>query len=234
MANFKDPEDTLVYVLLFPNPFEKNNEFILGRDIRVADAHEKFFKIYKTSANDTENPIPAICEQQILWLKDCLTDEGKGAIIYFRDFMIAVISSVLYTISKELGLTYKLLSSRDKDEVFCKIYASEKWLRQRAEKIDYLLAFKNFKENKKEFMKVPPFGSINLEKTEKEKLFKFYDPDGDEIEKNGSFFTYHDKARLVLNALFSKINLSDMQKFEVMKNSFCLHTEMPLRKVKYL
>ena len=127
MANFKDPEDTLVYVLLFPNPFEKNNEFILG-------------------------------------LKDCLTDEGKGAIIYFRDFMIAVISSVLYTISKELGLTYKLLSSRDKDEVFCKIYASEKWLRQRAEKIDYLLAFKNFKENKKEFMKVPPFGSINLEK----------------------------------------------------------------------
>ena len=59
----KKVESTLVYILLFPNPFEKCNEKFLSRELELEDAEERFFRIFKTSKSDNEknNVVPQIC-----------------------------------------------------------------------------------------------------------------------------------------------------------------------------
>ena len=232
MAN--KAEETLVYVLLFPNPFEKNNEEMLGKDIIVSDALEQFLRIYKSSSNDEEkNAIPYISQKKILWLTDALTDEGKTAKIYVRDFLIGVVSSMLYSISQEIGLRYELLQSRDKDEIFCKIYAKEKWLIAKAEEIDYKLSFRSDENDKLDFMRISPFGSINLLKEKgNSKLFKTYDENGD-IKEGGSLFTYPDKARLVIDALNKRFDLASLTNYGVLLSGFCIHQDRPLAQLKY-
>jgi Calcium-activated chloride channel len=234
MAFSKENKDTLIYVLLFPNPFEKSNEKMLGKDIEVNEALNMFLKIYRTSfEDDYTNVIPKIAQRAIIWLDENLPEEARSAKIYMRDFLIAIISSVLYTISSELYLKYELLSSRDKDEIFCKVYASEQWLRRYAETVDYSLTF-NTQEDQTDFKAVPPSLPINLVSLKGDVTgFKQYDKNDEEVKTGGSLFMYSDKARLVMSALNSKLDLLAMNNFGVIISNYCVHQEEILYKLIY-
>lgn len=240
MESDRNFDDTLVYCLHFLNPFDKSNEVFITKSIFASEAREKFLRIYKTSVSDeNKKVIPQICETMIDWLKDFKEEK-----VNYCEFIKCVISSILYSIKYELKLRYDVLSSRDKDEIFVKIYACETWLRDRAEKLDYKLSFKkdfpgqneNSNEiNKKAFMNVTPYGSINLLKIESNfGLFPIYNIDDEEVSNHGSFFTYANKSRLVISALNSRFDLSAMKKYEVMIDNYCVHQEKPLKKLKQM
>lgn len=230
----EEPKKLPIYVLQFPSPFEKSNEKMLAAHITVGEARERFLRIYKTCDSDENKQIiPAICESQIAWMQDAITEKGKHAKIYVRDFILSAISAVLYTISFELQLTYELISSRDKDEIFCKVYASEQWLIQKAAAENYLLPFRKSEEFHLDFMQVPPYGPISLLKNIREDdTFIHYDPEGEEVE-NGSFFNMTDKERLVISALESRLDLKSLEKSGAMISSYCLHQDRAVRKLKF-
>ena len=235
-------ESTLVYILLFPNPFEKCNEKFLSRELELEDAEERFFRIFKTSKSDNEknNVVPQICFDKIQWLKDFSNSESKKETIYMSEFLISVISSVLYVLREQLNLKYKLLLSRDRDEIFVKIFANEQWFLSAAEFEDYKLQFKqtytqeHLKQNK--FKEHPPYGPIRLlKKKENEKLFKRYEEDGkEELDTNHeSLFLYSDKARLVIQELGKILDLTSLKNYEIMISDFCVHQEKPLRDLQF-
>ena len=225
-----------IYVLQFISPFESSNEKFLAQEITVSEARERLLRVYKTSASDFNTEVlPGICEIQIPWMQDAMSLTFKDSKIYMRDFIIAVISSVLYSISKELALYYDLLSSRDKDEIFCRVYASEAWLVNKATALDYHLGFRPEEgaETSLDFMKVPPYGSIRLLRAKgNEKLFMRYDVEGDFVEK-GSLFMHTDKERLVIEALESRIDLSRLVRSGAMISSFCTHQRTWIQKFKF-
>lgn len=244
MAIHRKFDDTLVYCLHFLNPYDKANEEFFTKSILVSEARQKFLRIYKTSADDeNKDVIPKICEKKIVWLKDANPEDTKDATIFNRELIHSVINSVVFSIKHELNLRCDILSSRDKDEIFVKIFASEDWLRERAEMLDYKLSFKKDfielseqnedKQKKESFMKVPPCGSINLLKVKSNKgIFPLYNGDDEEVSDKGSLFTYADKARLIIDALNSRFDLCAMKKYEVMIDNYCVHQEKSLQKLK--
>lgn len=244
MARVKEPEPTLVYVLQFLNPFEKSNEEFLSKDISVLEAEEKFLRIYKTSSSDSDtNVIPSIFSEKIPWLKEAqraIEDEKRSEKIYMREFFLAVISSLLYSIENELKLKYFLLTSRDKDEIFVKIFVTEAWLIEKAVKEKYKLqlrqTFNDETLNKLKFMQVPPFVSSDLIEIKNNlELFKRYNKDGEEESEgtSGSLFLYSDKSRLVINALNSRFDLTSLKKYEIMLDHYCVHQANPLKYLQY-
>ena len=244
MARVKEPEPTLVYVLQFLNPFEKSNEEFLSKEISILDAEERFLRIYKTSSSDSDtNVIPSIFLEKIPWLKEAqraIEDEKRSEKIYMREFFLAVISSVLYSIEHELKLKFFLLTSRDKDEIFVKIFVTEAWLLEKAVKDKYELqlrqVFKDDALKNLKFMRVPPYVSSGLiEIKDNFELFKRYDHDGEEETEgtSGSLFLYSDKARLVIEALNSRFDLTSLKKYQIMLDHYCVHQAKPLKYLQY-
>jgi Calcium-activated chloride channel len=237
-----EPRDTPVYVMQFPNPFCIAEDKKLSEPLEVETARHKFLRIYKTSDNNEEKQIiPQIAEDSQWWLKDgewWLKDDPskdyRKTNIPRKDFIKAVVSSVLYTIRYELGMDYSLLLSRDKDEFFCTISVSEKWLRNRAIELDYKLQFQTKPKHTEPFQKVAPYGPASIIKGNEKNLglFLFYDENGNEVAEKGSLFTYSDKSRIVIDALLKKLDLHAMQNAGVMIQDFCLHQEVPLDELK--
>ncbi|OMJ94983.1 hypothetical protein SteCoe_1675 [Stentor coeruleus] len=238
-------DDTLVYCLHFHNPYDKLNEGFFNKSKPVLDVRKKFLRIYKTSAdNERKDVIPKIFEKKISWLKATDFEDTKNLTVSNRELIHSVISSVIFSIKHELKLRCEILSSRDKDEIFIKIYANESWLRKSAEMIDYKLPFKKdfiellFKDSdveykKKSFMTVPPCGSINLLKhSSNQGIFPLYNEDDEEVSEKGSLFTYANKVRIVVDALNSRLDLCAMKKYKVMIDNYCVHKENPLQKLK--
>ena len=200
----------------------------------VSTARDYFMHIYKTSdANEDKQVIPQIAEDTIRWLRDGLSDEEKREEITKEDFVKAVISSLLFSIKHELGMDYFLLQSRDKDEVFCKIFVNDEWLRKHSIDLGYQLQFKSKVKHTLPFQEVPPYGSADLTKVEKNlALFKIYDEADVEVPEKGSLFTQADKARIVMTELFARIDLHALKKYGVMTEDFCVHAEAPLTNLK--
>jgi hypothetical protein len=230
----KKPEDTLVYVLLFPNPFDRSKEEVLSKIVSIPEAREKFLRVFK-STEDERTPLCELFHSLIPWLSEGVNDDTFEAGIYTLELLRSVISSVLHTIKHKLRLRYELLSSRDKDEIFVKVFASEDWLVRKAEKGEYKLQFRKKEEEKMGFMRVPPYAAINLElnRTDNKGLFKRYNRDDEEEEKEGSFFTYADKARLVTEKIGKHLDLNSLKNYEFMLDAFCVHQDRPLRYLKF-
>ena len=194
--------------------------------------------------------------QKVSWLnvaddkeasKNEKKDEKHQPKITIREFNKAVISNLLFIIEYELGLKYTLLESRDKDEIFCEIYASEDWLERKAQSVGYRLQFREFQnfssENEKqahlkeyEFKKVLPYASFEIPPgsypEDVKKLFKHYDVHDAETDDGGSLFRYTDRVRLIRNSLNIKIDLQIMKELGITVEDFCIHQKEPLDKLK--
>ena len=237
---------SLSYALQFLNPFDDQNSILLSSNISIKDARNFFFKIYKTSdGNPEKQVIPIISEKSIPWLADEMPESSKLATIKRSEFHVAVISSVLFSLKHELGLTYSLLQSRDKDEVFVKIYVDEDWMVRNAKANEYELQFKQKTSRNLRFQQVPPYSGSNLidykDKSgqfSNHQLFKLYNSAGEEYDsvansnESQSLFTSTDRRRLVMKVLRQRIDLNELKHSGVMVEDFCLHEEKPLNKLK--
>lgn len=246
-----------VYVIQFPSPFDENNTD-LKEEILVIDAQKQFFKVFKTSRsiqipvagaekelqpkgqhkkNLDENAIPDMVKKQVSWLYNPNPGESK---ISRKEFLQSVMSAVLFTIKYELNLDYTILESRDKDELFCEIFATEEWLQKKAHSIGYRLQFRPQDENdpdhlaKFPFKTVAPFAKFEIPEDFKDAvhLFKHYDIEENETNEGGSLFTYNDRVRLIRNSLNTRLDLHIMKEFEITIEDFCLHSEKPLDYLK--
>ena len=225
--------ETMVYAFQFLNIFDESNHKALTTLMTKRDARESFLRIYKTSEKDQEKQIiPLIAEQNAPWLYDNIASEELDEKIEIKEFITVAISSVLYSLRNELGLRYELLMSRDYDEVFCKIFVTEEWLRHKADYIDYNLQFPTKDKNKFDFQEVAPYGPSSLAtKRNNSKLFLNYD-ENDRVVPEGSLFTYPDKARILIDVLLKRFDLHALKNSGVIKEDFCLHQENRLEELK--
>ena len=250
-------KDMKIYVIQFPN-FEDNRNDDLLDAITYREARKKFFRVFKTSrkiqrpteqemksagqkANKDALAIPEAVKEHVAWL---FGPEPDDSTLTKREFLKAIVSAVLFTIKYELNLHYSLLESRDQDEIFCEIWASERWLTTKAQAVDYRLQFRSSPEDVTEaalakypFKAVPPYAIFELpkiftNKREAKNLFKHYDDDEKEVDTKGSLFTYNDRVRLIRNSLNTRLDLHLMKEFEISIEDFCLHSERPLAALK--
>lgn len=250
-------KDMKIYVIQFPN-FEDPKNKDLDDPITLREARKKFFKVFKTSrkiqrpteqemkeisqkGNKDALAVPDAVKEHVAWL---FGPEANETTISKREFLKCVISAVLFTIKYELNLHYSLLESRDKDEIFCEIWASERWLTTKAQAVDYRLQFRPSPEDiteaalaKYPFKAVPPYAifelpSIFADKRDAKKLFKHFDDDEKETDTKGSLFTYNDRVRLIRNSLNTRLDLHIMKEYEISIEDFCLHSEKPLTALK--
>ena len=158
-----------------------------------------------------------------------------------RDFLKAVISAVLFTIEYELNLKYSLLLSRDKDEIFCEIYAEEEWLKTKAQAIGYRLQLKKDENLSSEHLKkypfkqVSPYAKFEIPKNfhGAEETFTHFD-ENEKIDnlKGKTLFSYTDKVRLVRSSLNTRLDLHIMKEYEISIEDFCIHSNKPLEELK--
>lgn len=268
LGNYKHENDLSnqkVYVIQFPNPFDTSYEN-LNETITYRTARKQMFKIFKTSlkyqrpfdkplgnapeleaqtslSQDNSSKkqmnveaVPEMVKKRVTWLYN---DDSGDLKMTKREFLKAVISSVLFTIEYELNLKYSLLQSRDRDEIFCEIYADETWLENKAQSVGYRLQFRQEKSDLAEIKKfpfkaIPPFAKFEVPTIFKEarNIFKHYDKDEKETDHGGSLFTYNDRVRLILSSLNTRLDLHIMKEYELSLEDFCLHSETPLTELK--
>jgi hypothetical protein len=243
--NKENSHKSLAYALQFLNPFDSQNKGAMGADMVIKDARASFFKIYKTTdGNPQKQIIPILAEKSLPWMADDLSEEKKAEKIKKGEFVVAVMSSVLFTLKHELGLNCSLIQSRDKDEIFCQIFVDDEWMVRNAKANEYEIQFKRKDTHVLRFMEVSPYCSAHvMESKDKngeytyKNLFKIYDAEGQEIDYSSqhpthSMFTSTDRRRLVMKVLMQRIDLHQLKGSGVMIEDFCVHEETQLNYLK--
>lgn len=231
----EDNKKSLVYVLQFINVFDEGIKK-KSKKITVSKARANVYRVYKSLEKEAEiDVIPKIAERKLEWLnKDLSKEDIRKAKITMQEYYIGILSAVLYTIKHELGIEYELLMSRDNDEIFCKLFVTEYWLKKRADDTDYHLRFRKKTKWDKKFQKADPYGPFSLHKKYSEKgkkIFNCYDEKQKESE-DGTYFTYNDKVRLLNNAIYSKLDLYVLKNFDILIDAFPVHENASLNVLK--
>lgn len=179
--------------------------------------------------------------------------DNQGTEVEFKKFLLLIITCVLDIMQKDLKLAIKLFYSRDQDEIFCKIKASEHNYQVQADLIDYLLQLKRRPEDKKEgWSLICPYGPFEksrdasdqpstksliyskkvIEKVEQN--YKVYDSNEHQA-KDGSgstLFKYKDKVRILLAMINSAIDMGELIDNDILIKHYCLHNEEKLQDLK--
>jgi hypothetical protein len=229
-------DNQIVYTLVFLSPFDDNNQEELDKVITIENARNELYRIYRTQPGEPieHNPIRHL-SQDVDWL----FGETQSKELTRREFLITAISAILKTIGKTLKMHFSLFLSRDADEIFCKIWVNETWLRQQAEELNYKLQFKHnydYDPNAEGFKRVAPYHAFETENrgavSNSESLFQMYDNHDDEIPNDGSLFTYRDKVRLVGNILYTTFDFNMMKEYGVFKEDLCIHDKKARKHLK--
>ncbi|OMJ70284.1 hypothetical protein SteCoe_31770 [Stentor coeruleus] len=231
----EDNKKSLVYVLQFINIFDEGIKR-KSKFIPMIKARANAYRVYKSLEKEAEGDVlPRIAERKIEWLRNGIDKKDiKKSKISLRDYYIGMLSTVLYTIKHELGIEYELLMSRDDDEIFCKLYVTEYWLKKRADDTDYHLKFRKKKKWDKKFQMASPYGPFSLNKKysgKGKKIFNCYDEKQRESDE-GTFFTYNDKVRLLNDAIYTKLDLYVLKNFDIMIDAFPIHENASLNVLK--
>ena len=262
----KENNEAKVYAIQFPNPFDESKKE-LDLPMKYSQARKQLFEIFKTSKKaqlpskkrETEmkeagdnnlgvkglekkskdaDVIPDMVKKSVSWLYDL---ESPTKETTRREFLKDAISAILFTIRYELNLNYSILLSRDKDELFCEVYATEEWLQLKAQAEEYRLQFRpqatSVEIENYPFKAVPPYAKYEIPERDimfpdrVKRLFQHYDDD-EKVCDSGSLFTYTDRVRLVRNSLNTKLDLHLMKEYEISIEDFCIHSEGPLQELK--
>lgn len=252
-----DSNEAKIYAIQFPSPFNEDDKD-LNEKMSYGMARKQFFKVFKTSKKiqrpkgDQElqksekkkldsDVIPDLVKKSVSWLYGPEKDEDDS-VLTRRSFLKEIISAVLFTIQYELNLNYTLLESRDKDEIFCQIYAKESWLELKAQSEEYRLQFRPDPSDagsigKFPFKEVAPYAKYEIPEGDKQfpervnQLFKHFDS-SEQPSESGSLFMYTDKVRLVRNSLNTRIDMHKMKELEISIEDFCIHSQEPLEELK--
>lgn len=226
------------FVLLFNSPFDPKNQEELDKMQDLKESREALLSIFKTTVSDLGSDEAL---SRVLHKVDWFTEEyiAKHTEITKRDFLVGTISAIVNLLENNLNLETSLFQSRDRDEIFCRIWAKEDWLIQQAEEMGYKLQFKCAESKKEleesEFKTVSPYAPFETEKRGavpgSKKLYKRYNF-RDKEKEEGSLFTYNDKVRIIMEATSQKFDSNLLKDHEVLIEDFCVHHKKNLDKLK--
>ena len=149
----------VTYSLHFVNPFDPNEPKNFSNKIKAGHARKRLARCFyeKLKKKDGEELMRRL--DFIPWVL-----AGEDEDITHKEFIIGVISAVKKILSVHFDLDHDSFLSRDRDELFIRIYTKEPWLREFAEAKEYRLQFRKIiSDNPKDFMKVPPYAKFQTE-----------------------------------------------------------------------
>ncbi|CAG9328292.1 unnamed protein product [Blepharisma stoltei] len=247
-----DSEEQYHYVFVFQNIFS-TEETVKGT-INYQIPVERCKTIYNTSfkISGEENPNE---DQRITTLKrewKNFTRDIAGDTVEFRKFLKLMMERILHILTNDLKLEVKLYYSRDKDEIFCKMKASEYNLRVQADLMNYYLQLSRQGEPKAGFQYVYPYSGFEKDDEElgasnplqliasfaKKRIednFKKYTPLQKKAKDENlgtSLFLYKDKVRIVFEMIESVIDVGELVENTLLAGHFCLHEQAKLQFLK--
>jgi hypothetical protein len=228
------------YVLVFPNPLDtKNAQLDQKQPARQACENlVRAFKLKLSEVADPEYDEIAGYLKSVPWFS---TDHLETDNITRREYITGMLSVILDFIHHYLVLDYTLFQSRDKDEIICRIYSKENWLRDEAEEEQYKLQFssKTTHPAKLDFKSVSPYAPFETTRKgavfNSESFYKHYNSNDQEVDYKStsdsyqSLFTYNDKVRLVFSWLSNTLDLNSLQNSGIIIQHFCVHNEENLK-----
>ena len=216
------------YVLVFTNPYDPT---------RFSDSQSSDWRLEPVQAKDMLARIFRISDTNLKrpWVQSLLDQFNAllgGQNIEHRRFAEFVLKSVVTVMQEELHLVVRLFYSRDKDEVFCKLRASEQNLKIQADLIDYSLQLAHLPEETLPYQAVPPYGSLEvtlkkslLKHVDKEGLFQQYNWKDEPVTQGGSLFQYKDRVRLIVSMLDSVFERSVLSQYGFLNSEICVNNE---------
>jgi hypothetical protein len=239
------------YVFQFQNPFYNQTGSGTDSKISISSAKELFNKAFKVFTT-RENAFTALKEAQdapSISLQDLIFEKweefealAKGTKVLLRDLMINIINTVLEILQRILKLRVDIFFSRDDDELFLKIWATEENLKIHAENTDYILQLRvNPEDEIAIFNQVPPYAPFEMDikvQTETpgvtkmrdiEHLYKHYDKNDREIktqnlqQEGSSLFMGKDKIRLIYDQICSMFDPDYLVEAGLMIAHFPVH-----------
>lgn len=270
----KASSDLYHYVLVVPNFFSTEPDMLelLHKEIPVHKfklIYNSIFKIIEEEVSSemvdissvSRNPDKALMNHLLKKPRDreysksfdiikesrdnLLRDIGDGMVQWGRVLRI-IVENLLLIFEKDLHLMFDLFYSRDKDEIFIKLKASETNLRIQADLIDYQVQVaiprpqidlgisNNSAFPKQGFSLVAPYGEFQYKAVPDEELFCIYKTFNDEEKKANKFedvhsvFKYKDKVKLVTTMIASVVDLGELYENQVITSNFCLHNDQQL------
>lgn len=244
------------YVLLFPNPFDPKNSEMLQQKKTVHKSCKDLARIFKLKLNELSDPDNSHIRELFKTVSWFSAGHSDAETITKGEFINGSLSVILNFIQNHAGLQYNLTQTRDRDELICRIYSKERWLKDRAEEDEYKLQFATKPDHLKHaanypFKSVPPYAPFETTRKgavyNSEALYKHYDENDhdrnlDKLTHNDvdssspsnyqSLFTYNDKVRLVFSLLSHKLDFNCMQEKGILIQNFCVHNEHNLSSLR--
>ena len=216
------------YVLVFTNPYDPTRLPVgqsSATQLELTQAKDMLARIFRLSEASLKKP-------WVQSLLDQFNALSKGQSIEGHRFAEFVLKSLVLVMQQELHLEVRLFFSRDKDEVFCKVRASEQNLKIQADLIDYALQLAHRPDETRTYQTVPPFGSLEvtpkksllMKHVDKEVLFQHYNWK-DEPAATGSLFQYKDRVRLIVSMLDSIFERSVLVQYGFLNSEICVNNE---------
>lgn len=259
------------YVFVFPNFFSTEPDILgtLNKEItaqKFTTMYNSIFKIMEEnnsgemvdtsgiSRNQDKNVLNRMLKkprdrefsksfQVIKDSRDNLLRDISNGMVQWGRALKLIFENLMFVFEKDLFLEFDLFYSRDKDEIFVKLRATETNLRIQADLIDYQVQVAISRPRpdipsndeshfpKQGFSLVSPYGEFQYKAVPESELFSIYKAFTPEEKKAGtvedahSVFRYKDKVKLITAMITSVVDLGELLENQIITSNFCVHNE---------
>lgn len=225
-------EEDWDYILIFKNPYDMPKYEYYPKDLYYTIPLEKAHWIYDRvfRIDDWEDSQASPTHKTVQKTKNQLDKHAIDGNVKVQVLVQLVFQNTVKVLQKYLKMKIKLFYSRDRDEIFCKIQASQENLQSHADLIDYSLQFKAQPDETCDFQAVPPYAPFEKTCTARVQnlhesslsYYKRYDRFDKETQK-GSFFRSKDRIQLIYNMLNSCFDIGMMESYKITTALFPSH-----------
>lgn len=179
--------------------------------------------------------IKSIPTTRLSWIKESwegFKSDNTGESVMLYKFLKEITSCVIRVMQDELKLGLQLRFSQDKDEIFMLIMCSEENLQVQADLMDYHVQLVDERLTEP-YKKVAPYGEFQLAdssgvSTLEKMIYKQYNAKGEcvrfaENNEKLSYFTYKDKAAILLAMINSAIDMGELIENNILVSNYCVH-----------
>lgn len=237
-------EEHFDYILVFTNLFEVED----SNTIEIAQARVFIKDIFKPTVvpNDMLDEETSLLFDSIqAQMEAFLAENNVGGEISFKALGLEIMKHVFMVLQNYLKLELETFFSRDRDELFVKLRATEHNLQVHAHLIEYSLQFRPSPEYPETFAAVPPYanflkptkksgiGLLTAKPVDIKQIFKTYNHDDTEANGDGmSYFQYKDKVRLISSMINNVIGMSSLAKIGLLLQEYPVHRKKQLSHLK--
>lgn len=236
-----EPSD---YVLVFKNPYDIPQHNYESPSKHLTILAEKAREIVKTTFNiesyGSDEKIYSSTKQKIL-------DSIQGVTISMQTFQQELFEGFILLMQEYVHFNISMFFSKDYEEIFVKVQASERNLQVAADLFGYRLQFKDQKPHEHLFQTVAPYGpfekhspelymnsgGVNPMRTysiDTTSIYKQYDIDDKEVTL-GSHFKEMDRIRLISMILNHAFEINELINLGFLSTQYPIHRKSKLREL---